>query len=45
MNHNSTETDIDNIDGKSQLEYQIQNQETKENGWIFDKIVSMTIGF
>ena len=40
INHNLTETDVDNIDVKSQLEHQIQNQETKESGWIFDKLNS-----
>ena len=43
FNHNLTETDIDNIDVKSQLEIQIQIQETKDSGWIFDKITSMKI--
>ena len=32
INHNLTESDIDNIDLKSQLEHQIQIQETKESG-------------
>ena len=44
-NLNLTETDIDNIEVKSQLEHQIQIQETKESGWIFDKINSMKIKF
>ena len=44
-NKNLTETDINNIDVKSQLEPQIQVQETKESGWIFDKINSMKIRF
>ena len=35
--HNQTESDIDNIDVKSQLEHQIQFQETKESGSDFDK--------
>ena len=43
INHNLTESDIDNIDVRSQLEHQIQIQETKESGWIFDKINSMKI--
>ena len=30
INHNLTESDIDNIDVRSQLEHQIQNQEMKE---------------
>ena len=44
-NNNLTETDINKIDVKSQLEHQIQIQETKESGWIFDKINSMKIRF
>ena len=42
INHNLTESDIDNIDVRSQLEHQIQNQEMKESGWIFDKIKSFS---
>ena len=45
INHNLTESDIGNIDIKSQLEHQIQIQETKESGWLFDKINSMKISF
>ena len=45
INHNLTETDIDEIDVKSPLEHQIQQQEMKEGGWRFDKINSMTIHF
>ena len=45
INNNLTESDIDNIDIESQLEHQIQVQETKESGWIFDKINSMKIKF
>ena len=45
INHNLTESDIDNIDVRSQLEHQIQIRETKESGWIFDKINSMKISF
>ena len=44
-NHNLTEIDIDNIDVSSQLKHQIDIQETKESGWIFDKINSMKISF
>ena len=43
INHNLTEPDIDNIDVRSQLDQQIQIQETKESGWIFDKINSMKV--
>ena len=45
INHKLTESDIDNIDVRSQLEHQIQIQETKDSGWIFDKINSMKISF
>ena len=45
INKNLTESDIDNIDVRSQLEHQIQIQETKESGWIFGKINSMKISF
>ena len=34
-----------NFDVKSQLEHQIQIQETKETGWIFDKLNSKKIKF
>ena len=43
INNNLTETYFDNIDVKSQLEHQIQIQETKKSGWIFDKTNSMKI--
>ena len=45
INNNLTESDIDNIDIRSQLEDQIQMQDLKESGWIFDKINSMKISF
>ena len=45
INNNLTESDIDNIDIRSQIEHQIQIQETKESGWIFDKINSLKISF
>ena len=45
INNNLTETDINNIDVKSQMEHQIQIQETKETGRIFDEINSMKIRF
>ena len=43
INNNLTESDIDNIDIISQLEHQIQFQETKGSLWIFDKINAMKI--
>ena len=45
INHNLTKTDIKNIDVQSQLEHQVQIQEIKEAGWIFDKSNSMKIKF
>ena len=45
INKNLTESDTDNIDVRSQLEHQNQIQETKESGWIFDKIISMKKSF
>ena len=45
INHNLTQTDIDEIDIKSPLEHQIQQQEMKDSGWRFDKINSMTVYF
>ena len=44
-NNNLRESDINNIDVRSQLEHQIQIQEMKVSGWIFDKINSMKISF
>ena len=43
INQNSTEFDIDNNNVKSQSEHQIENQETRSSGWMFDKINSMTL--
>ena len=43
INHNLTQTDIDNFDIVSPLEHQIQQKEMKDSGWRFDKIDSMTI--
>ena len=45
INHNLTPTVIDNIDVKSPLEHQLQQQEMKDSGWRFDKINSMTLFF
>ena len=45
INHKLTQTDIENIDVKSPLEHQIEQQEMKDFGWRFDKINSMTIYF
>ena len=44
-NHILTESDIDNIDVRSQLEHQIQIQEIKKSGCKFDKINSTKISF
>ena len=47
LNNNDklTQSDIDNIDVKSPLELQIQQQEMKVSGWRFDKKNSRTIYF
>ena len=45
IDHNSTETDINIIDVKSPLEHQIQQQDMKDSGWRFDKIISMIVFF
>ena len=45
INHNLTESDIDETDGKSQFEYEIHQQEMKDLGWIFNKSISMTVHF
>ena len=45
INHNLTETDLENIDIKSPLEHQTQQQEKKDYGWRIDKINSMTVYF
>ena len=45
INKNLKESNIDNIDVKSQLEQQIQVQVTKESGWMFDKINPMKLSF
>ena len=45
INHNLTQTDIDNIDVISLLEKQTQQQGMKGSGWRFDKINSMTVYF
>ena len=42
---NIMEAFIDNVDVKSQLEQQIQKQETKGSSWRFAKSSSMTIHF
>ena len=45
INHTLTESGLDNIDVKSPLEHQIQQQEMKDSTWRFDKINSMIIYF
>ena len=45
ITHKLTESDIDKIIVRSQLEHQIQFQETKESDWIFDKNNSMRTRF
>ena len=45
INHNLTQTDIDEIDIVSPLNNQIREQQMKDSGWRFDMINSMTIYF
>ena len=45
INHNLTQTDLDNIDVVSPLEHQKRQQEMKDSGWRFDKINRMTVYF
>ena len=45
INHNLTQSDLDNIDIKSPLDDQKQQQQMKDSGWRFDKINSMTVYF
>ena len=45
INHNLTQSDLDNINVVSQLDYQILQQEMKDSGRRFDKINSMTVYF
>ena len=39
MNHNLTESDLKKINVKLDLENQIQQQEMKDSGWRFVKII------
>ena len=45
INHNLTQTDIDEIDIVSPLNNQIREQQMKDSGWRFDMINSKTIYF
>ena len=45
INHNLTQTDIDNINSVSPLEHQKQQLEMRDSGWRFDKNNSITIYF
>ena len=45
LNHVLTSNDLDNLTINSQVESQIENKQMKESGWVFDKLVSMTIYF
>ena len=44
-NRNLAGSDIDDFGVRTQLEKQIQNQESKDSGWRFDKVNSMPIQF
>ena len=45
INQKITESDIDNVDIKSPIEQQVQNQEMRDSCWRFDKIFSTTSYF
>ena len=45
INQILTQSDLDIIDNRSPLEYQIQQQVMKDSGWRFDKLYSVTIYF
>ena len=45
IDHNLTETDLDNINVRFASEEQIQRQELKDSGWRFDTNNSMAIYF
>ena len=45
INHNLTESDLENIDVVSPFGHQKQQQEMKDSGWRFDKINLMTVYF
>ena len=45
INHNLTESDLKTINIRWDLDRQIQQQEMKDSGWRFDKVISMTIYF
>ena len=45
INHNLTESDPEKIDVRSSLQHQIQQQEMKDSGWRFDKIISVIVYF
>ena len=45
IHHNLTEKDLQKIYNKSSLKHHIKQQEMKDCGWIFDKIISTTIHF
>ena len=45
IKHSLTESDLDEIDVRSSLEHQIQQQKMKDSGWRFEKNNSMTVYF
>ena len=45
IKHSLTESDLDEIDVRSSLEHQIQQQEMEDSGWRFEKNNSMTVYF
>ena len=45
MINNLTQSEIDNVNIQWDLESRIQNLETKESGWVFQRVNSMTISY
>ena len=45
MTNNLTQSEIDNVDIQWDLESRKQNIEMQESGWVFQRVISMTISF
>ena len=45
MTNNLTQSEIDNVDFQRDLESRKQNIEMQESGWVFQRVISMTISF
>ena len=45
MTNNLTQSEIENVNIQWDLESRIQNLEMKESGWVFQRVISMTISY